>query len=213
MPIAWRVGYDSGITFDILRLAQLFISAADRNKQPIREILSSKLPERGVLLEIACGTLQHACHIAPDHPDLVWQPTDINPDAIAHGSQIERPGNLRAPVYLDVLSDEWPFEQADVVYTANLLHISPPSVSAALFQGARRLQVLDVFIYGPFIVPEQPTAEGNRQFDEDLRRRNPQWGIRSLGDVRRAAATSGFVMVDAATMPANNLCLHFRGAD
>lgn len=187
----------------------MFSYPAHRNKEPIREVLAPRLPPTGVVLEIACGSLQHAGHIAPNHPGIVWQPTDIDPDVIAHGSSIERPPNLRAPIYLDVLADAWPLEQADVIYSANLMHISPPSVPAAVFRGAQRLEVSDVCIYGPFIVEGQPTAKSNVQFDEDLRSRNPEWGIRALNDVEATAATSGFRLADLISMPANNLFLHF----
>ena len=191
----------------------MFSAPADRNKEPIREVLSPELPATGVLLEIACGTLQHAIHIAPKHPGVIWQPTDINHDVIAHGSSIERPMNVHTPIYLDVLSDVWPVDQADVIYSANLMHISPPNVPTAVFRGAQRLNVSDVFIYGPFIVDGQPTAKGNLQFDEDLRRRNPEWGIRVLDVIEVTAATNGFQLAKSTQMPANNLFLHFRYND
>ena len=191
----------------------MFSAPADRNKEPIREVMSLELPSTGVLLEIACGTLQHARYIAPKHPNIVWQPTDINHDAIAHGASIERPDNLLAPIYLDVLSDVWPLAQADIVYSANLMHISPPSVPTAVFRGAQRLKVLEVFIYGPFFVEGEPTAQGNIQFDEDLRNRNSEWGIRRLNDIEVTAAASGFRLLKSTRMPANNLFLHFRYTD
>ena len=132
---------------------------------------------------------------------------------LAHGSEITLPANVLAPVYLDVLADEWPVEQADVIYTANLLHISPPSIPTFVFRGAQRLNVSEVFIYGPFFVNGQPTSEGNIRFDEQLRRQNPQWGIRMLNDVQESAAANGFKLVDSIPMPANNLFLHFCRVD
>ncbi len=174
--------------------------------------MSAKLPPTGILLELACGTLQHALHIAPSHPDLIWQPSDIHAETLTYGANIERPTNVRAPIYLDVLGDHWPLAQADAIYTANLLHISPPSIPGALFGGAQALQVSDVFIYGPFLVEGQETAAGNVQFDADLRRRNPEWGIRSLNDVLTTAGASGFRLLDTTPMPANNLLLHFHSA-
>jgi hypothetical protein len=191
----------------------LFSPAADRNKIPISNVLGPRLPESGIVLEIACGALQHACHMAPKHPNLVWQPTDINPEAIAHGQAISLPTNLRIPRHLNVLDDSWPIDQANAIYSANLLHISPPGVPAALFRGARKLGVSDVFVYGPFIVAGQPVAEGNLRFDDDLRSRNSQWGIRALSQIEECAALSNFYMIDSVAMPANNLFLHFTGVD
>ncbi len=187
----------------------MFSPAADRNKEPIGEVLKDRLPKSGVLLEIACGALQHASHLAPRHPDLIWQPSDINSEAIAHGRAIPLTGNIREPIYLDVLDDSWPITSANVIYSANLMHISPPGVPSALFRGAQKIGVSDVFIYGPFIVTGHPTAEGNVRFDADLRNRNPDWGIRELSKIEAAAALSDFRMIDSVTMPANNLFLHF----
>ena len=190
----------------------MFSPASERNKEPIREVLSPKLPASGQLLELACGSLQHAVHIAPHHPNIVWQPTDINPDALSHGSVIELPSNVRAPVYLDVLTETWSVEQVDVIYSANLLHISPFQVTSALFEGAYRIGVQDVFIYGPFFMQDQPPAEGNVLFDADLRARNLEWGIRKLEDVEAVALQAGFRLNDIVHMPANNLFLHLRCA-
>jgi len=191
----------------------VFSPAAERNKEPIRKALSPRLPGSGVVLEIACGTLQHACHIAPDHPGIVWQPSDINPDVLAYGSGLERPANVLAPLFLDVLSDEWSVKRADVIYTANLLHISPSGITTCLFRGAQRLEAAAAFIYGPFFARGEPAAEGNIRFDEDLRRRNSEWGIRTLQDVQTTAAASGFQLVESIPMPANNLLLHFSSAE
>ena len=52
--------------------------AADRNKQPILEILRTVLPTRGTALEIASGTGQHVAWFAAAQPDWTWQPTDAD---------------------------------------------------------------------------------------------------------------------------------------
>ena len=55
-------------------------AAAERNKQPILEVLKTVLPSSGVVLEIASGTGQHVVHFATHLPALAWQPSDADPD-------------------------------------------------------------------------------------------------------------------------------------
>ena len=56
--------------------------AALRNREPIAEVLAEWLPERGLVLEIASGTGEHAAFFAERFPSLDWQPSDIHPDAL-----------------------------------------------------------------------------------------------------------------------------------
>lgn len=190
----------------------MFSPAAERNKEPIRKTLQSLLPQSGLLLELACGSLQHARHIAPDHPGLIWQPTDIDTHVISHGRQLQMPDNVRVPVFLDVLQPDWPIPEADVIFTSNLLHICDPAVISALFTGGRDIGAHDVLIYGPFSRNGVHTSEGNVQFDADLSRRNPYWGIRDLHDVQNAGEGAGFTLINSIEMPANNMLLHFTRA-
>ena len=53
--------------------------ATVRNRAPIFEVLRRVLPDQGLVLEIASGTGEHAAWIAPQLPDIVWQPTDRDP--------------------------------------------------------------------------------------------------------------------------------------
>ena len=59
-----------------------FSPAADRNKQPIFNMLREVLPERGSALEIASGTGQHVAWFAAGLPHWTWQPTDARPGAL-----------------------------------------------------------------------------------------------------------------------------------
>ena len=52
---------------------------AERNKTPIKNVLSSILPETGSVLEIASGNGTHVVFFAEHFPNLTWQPSD--PDA------------------------------------------------------------------------------------------------------------------------------------
>ena len=52
--------------------------AAERNKQPILEVLARVLPKRGLVLEIASATGQHVAHFAKALPELTFQPSDFS---------------------------------------------------------------------------------------------------------------------------------------
>jgi hypothetical protein len=197
--------------------------AADRNKQPILDVLRTVLPASGIALEIASGTGQHAAWFAAALPDWTWQPTDADADAlpaIAAWTSQSGAKNVRAPVLLDVMAPQWPSqgepfaERFDAIYCANMLHISPWETCAALMRGsARHLAPHGVLItYGPYLEDDVPTSPGNVSFDASLRQRNAAWGIRRIEDVRQEAQRAGLALQARHEMPANNLLLVFGRA-
>jgi Protein of unknown function (DUF938) len=189
--------------------------AVARNRDPILAVLRGHLPERGVVLEIASGTGEHATYMARHLPHLTWQPTDINADALAsiaaHRAAANAP-NLCAPVALDVTAPDWPVAEANAVVSINMIHISPWAAAQGLMVGAARLLAYGavLYLYGPFKENGIHTAPSNAAFDADLRSRNPQWGVRDVGEVRALADRHGFRFVERVAMPANNLSLVFR---
>ena len=192
--------------------------AADRNNQPILEVLQRVLPARGLALEIASGTGQHVAWFGAALASWIWQPSDADPHAlpaIEAWSQQAGLTNVRAPVLLDVMAQQWPAsgpafsEPFDAMYCANMLHISPWGTCAALMRGAARHLALDgvLVTYGPYLEDGVPTAPGNLAFDASLRERDPQWGIRRIEDVAAAAERVGLRLQARHAMPANNLLL------
>ncbi|SFU39092.1 Protein of unknown function [Polaromonas sp. YR568] len=191
-----------------------FSPAADRNKQPILDVLRDVLPEHGNALEIASGTGQHVAWFAAALPQWAWQPTDAMPVAMESISEhvAERGlGNVRPPLVLDVMAPVWlPGDSKfDLIYCANMLHISPWATCAALMQGAaRHLAPGGVLVtYGPYLEDGVPTSEGNLSFDQSLRTQDPAWGIRRKEDVAQEAARAGLRLQARHAMPANNLLL------
>jgi hypothetical protein len=189
--------------------------AAERNKEAILEAIRSRLPSAGVVLEIASGTAQHVVHFARALPSLTWQPTDADEELRA--AAIERiraaaSSNIRAPLHLDVLVPNWPSVEADAIICINMIHIAPWSATNALFAGGSRLlrRGAPLFLYGPFKRGGRHTAPSNAAFDESLRARNSEWGVRDLDDVERCAEEHGFKLVEVTTMPANNLTVAFE---
>jgi hypothetical protein len=190
--------------------------AADRNKQPILEVLQRVLTASGNALEIASGTGQHVAWFAAALPGWTWQPTDF--DERAFGSiqaYVAQSGlaNVRAPLRLDVTAPQWPVAGVvfDAIFCANMLHISPWATCAGLMAGAaRHLAPQGVLVtYGPYLEDGVPTSPGNLQFDISLRGRDPAWGIRRLEDVKREADRAGLALRERHEMPANNMLLVF----
>lgn len=201
----------------------LFSPAAERNQQPILQILQQWLPQEGRALEIASGTGQHVAFFAAHLPGWQWQPTDADGhgfDSIAAWCARAGASHVRAPVLLDVLAPDWPSKGAsfadpfDAIFCANLLHISPWATCAALMQGAARHLRPDgqLMLYGPFVEAGVPTSPGNLSFDESLRQRNPAWGLRELAHVVQQAELAQLRLRQRRAMPANNLLLAFSPA-
>ena len=197
--------------------------AADRNKQPILEILRTVLPAQGTALEIASGTGQHVTWFAAALPQWTWQPTDADATmlpAIAERIVQEGLANVRPPAHLDVTAPRWPaqgpeFTQPfDAIYCANMLHIAPWACCAGLMQGAaRHLAPHGLLVtYGPYLEDEVVTAPGNLAFDASLKERDLAWGLRRREDVEAEAARAGLVLRERHAMPANNLLLVFARA-
>ena len=186
--------------------------AALRNREPIAEVLREWLPARGLVLELASGTGEHAVHFAQSFPVLEWQPSDVNTDAlqsIAARVADARLPNLRAPMTLDASSAIWPIERAEAVLSINMVHISPWSAALGLVDGAARILERDapLILYGPWLKDDVPTAPSNLDFDASLKSRDPEWGLRRVEDFAEAAAGKGFRLKDTRAMPANNLML------
>ncbi|UUZ76489.1 class I SAM-dependent methyltransferase [Polaromonas sp. P1(28)-13] len=191
-----------------------FSPAADRNKQPILDVLRQLLPERGNALEIASGTGQHVAWFAAALPHWTWQPTDAQPGAlnsIAAWVSEQALANVRPPLLLDVMAPDWLPDSAqfELIYCANMLHIAPWETCAALMHGsARHLAPGGVLVtYGPYLEGGVPTSAGNLAFDQSLRAQNPAWGIRLREDVEQVAAAAGLRLAARHAMPANNLLL------
>lgn len=186
-----------------------------RNRDAIAAVLADWLPPAGTVLEVASGSGEHVVHFAAAFPRLDWQPSDPDPDAlssIAAWSADERAPNLAPPLMLDAAAADWPLASADAVLCINMVHISEWAATVGLFtQSAKLLQKgVPLILYGPYFRKDHPTAPSNLAFDDSLRARNAEWGVRWLEDVTELAETIGFVLAEVQEMPANNLMLLYR---
>ena len=189
--------------------------AALRNRELIAEVLVDWLPASGTVLEIASGTGEHAGYFAERFPNLDWQPSDLHPDALASIAAWRAAAglpNLREPVTIDAAAPDWPVGEADALLNINMVHISPWACAQGLIAGAARVLTAGapLILYGPWLKDDIATAPSNLAFDADLKRRDPEWGLRRVEDFAEAAERRGFGLVETRMMPANNLMLLLR---
>lgn len=195
-----------------------FSPSAGRNKDIIAETLSRLLPDQAHVLEIASGTGEHGVAACKQRPDLTWQPSEADiqmHDSIKAWSE-DVPGQMEPVLPLDMTRDDWPsaLPSFDAVFCANMIHIAPWQAAIGLMAGvAHCLRDKGQFIlYGPFKQGDQ-TAPSNLDFDQSLKSRNPEWGVRALDDVIKLARSNRLDLAECVDMPANNLILVFaRGA-
>jgi SAM-dependent methyltransferase len=186
-----------------------------RNRDPIRSVLARVLPDHGTVLEIASGSGEHAVFFAASFPGLTWQPTDHDAAAlrsIAAHRAAARLRNLNPPIQVDASAPSWPVAHADVVVAINMVHIAPWSATEGLIAGAGRVLGRGgiLYLYGPYTENGTHTAPSNAAFDESLRSRNPEWGVRDVADLVDLARATGLSFAERVSMPANNLSLIFR---
>lgn len=188
-------------------------AAPERNKGPILEQLQRILPRTpGIFLEIASGTGQHLAHFAAALPDWIFQPSDIDPEHLRTLEQRRLAlglGSVRAPLALDVCAPVWPELSCDVIYCANMIHIAPWAASVGLFRFAElHLSVGQLLLtYGPYKIAGEHVAESNARFDESLRARNPEWGVRDLSALEEESARFGIRLRESFQLPANNFLI------
>ncbi len=196
---------------------RLYYPHVARNREPVLDVLRRVLPPRGLVLELASGSGEHAAYFAANLPALNWQPSDPDAAALAsiaaHRADAGAP-NLLPPLRLDATSAPWPVERAEAVVCINMIHITPWAASEGLMAGAARTLPAGgvLYLYGPYRIDGRHTAPTNQDFDTRLRAQNAQWGIRDLADVTALAARHGLSLMATVAMPANNLSVIYRRA-
>ncbi len=187
-----------------------------RNREPILNMLKQLLPQRGLLLEIASGTGEHAAFMAPALAGLVWQPSEADPaalDDINARTQASGCSRILPALQLDVTAANWPIDRADAIFCCNMIHIAPWTAAEGMFAGAARLLPPSalLILYGPFKRNGEHTAPSNAQFETWLQGSDPRYGVRCLdSEVLPLAESNGFALAEIVTMPANNLSVIWR---
>lgn len=186
-----------------------------RNRDAIVAVLADWLPASGTILEVASGSGEHVVHFAAAFPQLDWQPSDPDPAGLASIEAWRADAalpNVAPPLALDAAARDWPVDSVDAILCINMVHISEWAATVGLFTQAAKLlgKGAPLILYGPYFRKDHPTAPSNLAFDESLRARNADWGVRWLEDVTELAETKGFALAEVREMPANNLMLRYR---
>ncbi|MGB0866524.1 MAG: DUF938 domain-containing protein [Granulosicoccaceae bacterium] len=191
--------------------------SADQNKAPIAQAIEPYLVQAKTVLELGSGTGQHAVHLAGQHAHLSWQPSEHpkNLSALVDNMSQNTLPNIQTPIALDASATNWPSLKADMLFSANTLHIMSWGSVCQLFHHLGKLleeQQVALF-YGPFRFSDRAFAPSNVTFDQWLKGRDPLSGIRDIDALIDQGNANGLQLESAIEMPANNHILQWRRND
>ncbi len=194
-----------------------YSESATRNFEAIYQQLQPHFNQAKSVLEIGCGTGQHAVEMCQRLAHIYWQPSDREQmlDISRERFQQANLANLADVVALDVDKQNQSLIGFDWVYSCNTLHIMPDRSIKNFFQQAslsvNKLNMKGgVAIYGPFLYASGRNNDSNLRFDAMLKSHHPFQGVRYLDDVMLVAKSAGFELQEDLLMPANNSLLIFR---
>lgn len=191
-----------------------FSEACERNKEPILNVFKDLLPDYSDVLEVGSGSGQHAIHFANYFPHLKWQTSELSENIEALKSNLLEASvkNILMPVALDVAESPWKVSEASVIYTANTFHIMSFENVRNFFKGLKNVLKPRglLCVYGPFKYEGEYTSESNAKFQDWLKSRNPESGIRDFEAVEELAMTAGLEFLTDYKMPANNQFLIWK---
>tara|TARA_B100000767_G_scaffold274189_1_gene306419 strand:+ start:2699 stop:3301 length:603 start_codon:yes stop_codon:yes gene_type:complete len=192
--------------------------ACDKNKKVIlyalqRFLVNQPAPCR--LLEIGSGTGQHAAFFASQFPFIEWQPSDKKEklSSINAWQKEAKLPNLLPAITVDIDADDWPIKTSHHVFTANTAHIISADQLKRLVNGVAAILLKNgyFFIYGPFNYRGQFTSASNAEFDQWLKRKSTQAGIRDFEMLNSLAHYDAqFSLTADLPMPSNNRMLVFQ---
>jgi SAM-dependent methyltransferase len=191
-----------------------YAEACDRNRDPILAALRDLFEESRAVLEIGSGTGQHAAWFAARLPHLEWYPSDRAPELPGIRAWTEDAGlaNLHPPRELDVTAQIWPAPIVDAVFSSNTAHIMHLPEVRCMFAGVGALLPGNGLfaLYGPFNYSGRYTSDSNARFDDMLKTRDPEMGLRNVEDLDAMARAANMIRRHDFEMPANNRLLCWR---
>ncbi len=186
--------------------------AADRNGQPIEDLVARTIGGNDIrtALEIASGTGQHILRHALRHPQITWQPSDVDAGRLASiNAYATEAANIRPALMLDATRPGWSADlpPQDLILLVNLTHlISEPEVRTLIAEVGQALRPGGIFmLYGPFMRGGELTSEGDARFHAELRAADPEIGYKDDFDLADWIMEADMTLADMVDMPANNL--------
>lgn len=185
-----------------------------RNQEPIYQVLKNVFINKGHVLELACGTAQHAVYMCQRLPQLEWLATDLAQNIDGANMWIQEAGlnNLKTAFNLDINDPIWDVESVDYIYSANLVHFVSMTSVKNMFKGmCKCLRIKGkIALYGPYN-QDGYTSEGNARLDTWLKTEvNKEAGIKELKDIETLAHSYNFQLLKNINMPANNHLIIFE---
>ena len=188
-----------------------YSESCDQNKLPILQVLQIEFALARSVLEIGSGTGQHAVFFGAQFPNIVWQTSDRQEyhQGIEQWLADCNLDNVLPPLELDVALAHWPRDTFDAVFSANTAHIMSSPEVEHMFRGIGKvLKSGGCFcLYGPFNYHGEYTSDSNAGFDQWLKQRDSNSGIKDIDTLIQWAEQSGFRLRKDYEMPANNRIL------
>ena len=189
-----------------------------QNQAEICAVLQSLLASTKHVLEIGSGTGQHAVFFAKRMPHLIWQTSDVSEYHQGINLWLDEAelDNTRPPLNLNVSRNPWPKPISnigiDALFSANAVHIMSWSHVCDYFKyGAETLEKNGSFIlYGPFNYNGDFTSESNANFDQWLKSRDLNSGVRDFEALDKLAKANGMLLHKDIEMAANNRILCWK---
>lgn len=206
------------------RLEMLQNPAGERNKYPILKVLENYIDPsiETKLLEISSGPGLHASFLAQNFPKTTIQPSEYDSQLISSIKAYRehfKVTNVKQPIKIDISKEltEWTsiscsHSSFNYILNINMMHISPIECSKGLFANSAKLLTSGglLFTYGPYKVNGVLTPQSNIQFDQNLRARNPLWGIRDILELEQFARSNAMQLFATHDLPSNNKCLVWK---
>ncbi len=188
-----------------------YAEACDQNRDPILAVIEPLFRDRRGVLEIGSGTGQHAVYFAKKLSHLHWYTSDRREYHAGIQAWLDDASlsNLEPPLLLDVTQASWPGLKVDTVFSANTCHIMHLAEVDVLFSRVGGLlPAAGLFaLYGPFNYGSRYTSASNARFDDWLKERDPESGIRDFEYLNELAAKAGLELLEDYPMPMNNRLL------